>query len=223
MKSFNLTLLFIFITAISLKAQTYQTYVHDIDGKPISLRNYTNVTGSPYLNDTWNKGSIITESGKTFVDIQLKYNIVEDVIYFNSDKNEPKLFVEPVKSFEFDNDGIRKNFSNGFPDVDNFNYSTYYQILYKGAKASLLYKNSKYITEAKAYGSATIEKKFTDNSSYYILRNGSMEKFKPSKKEILALFNDKSNEVNSYLKKSDIDFKNNADLAKVFDFYYSLQ
>lgn len=196
--------------------------MQDITGKPVMLKDYTNVTGFPYLNDNWTKGSVTTMKGKVYNNLFLKYDLVEDVVYFKSDKDESLLFIDPIKSFELDLDNNIESFTNGFLSVDNYTYLSYYQVIFKGDKMTLLIKDKKYISETKPYNSATTERKFIENNTYYIFRNGKMEKFKPSKKDILALFNDKSEQVSSFIKTSNIDFKNNIDLVKVFDFYYSL-
>ena len=49
-----------------------------------------------------------------------------------------------------------------------------------------------------------------------------MKRFKPSKKDFMEIFADKSSEIDIFLKKEKVDFKNNADLVKVFEYYSSL-
>jgi hypothetical protein len=219
MKSFNITVLLIFSIALFAKGQLYQ----DISGRVVILKDYKNVEGFPYLYDNWRDGYAISENGKTFTKLALKYDLVEDNVYFKSDGGEELLFIEPIKSFTIIKDGFSEKFSNGFPSIDNNTSVSYYQIIFKGNGISLLLRNSKYISEIKIYTSASTEKKFNQYNSYYLLKNGMMEKFKPSKNDILKLFSDKSKQVTDFIKSANIDFKNNLDLAKIFDFYYSLK
>ncbi|OAQ38654.1 hypothetical protein A5893_14710 [Pedobacter psychrophilus] len=219
MKKFSITLLFISFIALNLKAQ----YVKDINGKPVMSKDFTNFTGTPYLYDNWTNGSITTEDGKIYTNRALKYDLFEDVLYFKSAKGESMTFLESLRSFELDNSELdnKEVYKNGFPPIDNLTTLSYYKLIYDGTIASLLMKNKKYISESKPYNSSTTEKKFVDIITYYIFRNGKMEKFKPSKKEILTLFSDKSEQINEFIKSSNIDYKNDEDLAKVFDFYYT--
>ncbi|MBK0382009.1 hypothetical protein I5M32_03475 [Pedobacter sp. SD-b] len=219
MKSFNITILFFFIISLNTKAQ----YLQDISGKPLSFKAYTDVIGNPYLYDYWSDGSVVTKGGVTHDKLALKYDIVKDEIYFMADKNIPMAFVDSIKTFVLDKVTGKEIFTNGFPEVDNFDNKSFYQVLFKGSDVLLLFKASKYITETKAYGSATTEKKFNENNSYYLYKDGKMEKFKPSKKEFLQIFKDQGAQVETFLKKENIDFKNNLDLVKVFDFYYALK
>lgn len=86
----------------------------------------------------------------------------------------------------------------------------------------MLIKNYKIIIETKPYNSPTVEKKYEEIKSYYILKDGKINLFKPSRKDILMIFEDKSEKIDSYLKSEKIDFKNNIDLVKVFKYYDSL-
>jgi len=217
MKKFNITVLFIFIITLGLKAQ----YLQDITGKPVFQLSYTDVQGSQFLYDNWSNGSVVTAKGKTYDKVVLKYDNYNDKIYFKSENGELLEFVDDIKSFTLQKDGLEKLYTKGFPEIDKFSLNTYFEVLFKGGNILLLFKPYKYLTETKAYNSATTEKKFVDNYAYYIFKIGKMEKFKPSKKEVLALFSDKSEQVNGFIKSSNIDFKSNTDLAKVFDFYYS--
>ena len=49
-----------------------------------------------------------------------------------------------------------------------------------------------------------------------------MIKFKPSKNDFLQILSSKSNEIDAFIKKEKINFKDNQDLAKVFVYYSTL-
>ncbi len=218
MKRLNLTVFILFI-ALGVRAQLFN---NDISGKAIPNRNETDINGFPFLYENWIKGSVHTENGKYYDKMLLRYDIAEDLIYFKSDNDESLRFVEPVNSFELELP-ITEKFKNGYPQIDNYTSLSYYQVLFKNDKLSLLLKKEKYISEIRPFNSAVTEKKFIENKSYYIFRDGKMEKFKPAKKDLISLFNDKSDLINSFITKSNIDFKVSTDIAKVFDFYYSLK
>ena len=50
-----------------------------------------------------------------------------------------------------------------------------------------------------------------------------MIKFKPSKNDFLEILSSKSSEIDAFIKKEKINFKDNQDLAKVFVYYGTLQ
>ena len=214
MKTFNFTvLLLLFINGVS-KAQ----FLQDIQGRVITEQSYTDVIGSPFLNDAFVNGNVILTNGVKFQSVALKYSSYNDELFFKNPKDESLLsFVVPVKSFEL----LGQMYINGFPAIDNFTENSFYQLI-ANSSVKLLLKNYKTILENKAYNSASTEKKFEDNKIYYVFRDGKMKRFKPSKKDLMETFADKSSEIDVFLKKEKVDFKNNADLVKVFEYYSSL-
>jgi hypothetical protein len=218
MKTFNITILLLFFIIGITNAQ----YIQDIQGKPLMEMSYTDVTGTPYLYDSWTKGSVELENGAVYRDIELKFSVFKDELFFKNTNDETMMaFVLPVKSFLLER-GVQKDlYRNSFPDIDDFNQKTYYQVLFDG-NIKLLFKAYKSLLEIKPYNSATTEKKFSDNSNYYLFIDGTIKRIKPSKKEFLEIFKDKTIEIDSYLKNEKVDFKNNKDLTKLFEYYSSL-
>ncbi|WP_291404134.1 hypothetical protein [Daejeonella sp.] len=206
------------LTALISTSSSGQMYLQDVDGKPFIEKNAIDVIGSPFLNNEFINGKVTLNNGNKYENIPLKYSIFKDELYFKNPKDGSLLsFVVPVKNFEL----LGLKYINGLPAIDNFTDKTFYGLIADG-KMKLLVKNYKTILENKQYNSATIEKKYEDIKSYFILKDGNMQRFKPSKKEFLMIFEDKNLEIDSYLKKEKIDFKNNLDLAKVFEYYFSL-
>ena len=213
----KLSIIFLLTLLISFSASA-QVYLQDIDGKTIMEKNESNIVGSPFFNIAFIEGKVTLTNGKKYENIPLKYNSLNDELYFKNPKDSSLLsFVVPVKEFELSG----TTYISGLPDIDKFTSKSFYGLLADG-KIKLLYKNYKTIFEIKPYNSATTEKRYENNVSYYLLKDGKMSRFKPSKKDFLILSQDKSSEIDAFLKKEKIDFKNNIDLAKVFDYYNKL-
>ncbi len=197
-------------------------YLQDIQGRLIMEITYTDIKGSPFMFGDWVLGTVMLGNGDTYSNVPLKYNIFDEKLYFKNPKNAELLeFVQPVKSFKFielKGSGI---FSKGFPTIDKFNTETFYDVLFDG-KVKLLNKKYKTLLEVKPYNSATAEKSFVDQNEYYLFKDSKIKRIKNSKKDFLEIFSDKSNQVDDFIKKEKIDFKNNDDLVKVFSYYDSL-
>jgi hypothetical protein len=212
MKNLSITLLLALLISFTASAQIY---LQDVDGKTIMEKNETDIIGSPFFNVEYIEGTVTLTNGKIYENIPLKYNSLKDELYFKNPKDGSLLsFIVPVKEFELSG----TTYISGLPAIDKFTNKSYYGLLADG-KIKLLVKNYTSIFEVKPYNSATTEKRYENNVSYYILNDGAMSRFKPSKKDFLILFQDKSSEIDSFLKKEKIDFKNNKDLAKVFGYY----
>ena len=214
MKNFNFTILLLFFIHGVSNAQ----FLQDIQGRVITTQTYTDVIGSPFLNDAFVNGNVVLVNGVKFQNVPLKYSSYNDELFFKNPKDESLLsFVLPVKSFEL----LGLMYINGFPAIDNFTENSFYELI-ANSSVKLLLKNFKTILENKSYNSASVEKKFEDNKIYYVFKAGKMKRFKPSKKDFMETLADKSSEIDVFLKKEKVDFKNNADLAKVFEYYSSL-
>ena len=214
MKTFNFTILLLLLSIGILNAQ----FLQDIQGRVITEQSYTDVIGSPFLNDAFVNGNVVLTNGVKFKSVLLKYSSYNDELFFKNPKDESLLsFVVPVKSFEL----LGQTYVNGFPRIDNFTENSFYELI-ANSSVKLLLKNYKTILENKPYNSASVEKKFEDNKIYYVFKAGKMKRFKPSKKDFMETFADKSSEIDIFLKKEKVDFKNNADLVKVFEYYSSL-
>ena len=221
MKKFNTTLILIFIFTIKLKAQFIQN-LPDIQGNPLSESTYSDVSGTVFLYDSWLKGTVEQGNKLSYKDVELKYSTYKDELFFKNPKDGSMLsFVLPVTAFSLAINGKFDIYRNGFPAIDNFNTNSFYQVIFDGG-IKLLFKSYKTLIEVKPYNSTTTEKKFVDNPVYYVLKDNVMTKFKPSRKDFLELFNSKSNEIDAFIKKEKIDFKQHQDLAKVFVYYSTL-
>lgn len=221
MKIINSTILLLLLFAIRSEAQFIQN-LPDLQGKPLTENTYTDVSGTPFLLNDWVKGVVEQSNKVSYKNVDLKYNTYKDELYFKNPKDGAMLsFSVPVTAFSLEINGKIESFRNAYPAVDNFTSKTYYQVLFDG-EIKLLLKSFKTLVEVKPYNSTTTEKKFIDNSSYYVLNENVMKKFKPSKKDILEIFKSKSTELDTFIKNEKIDFKQNQDLIKVFEYYSSL-
>jgi len=215
------TILVFYLMTFSLKAQFIQN-VSDLQGKPLVESSNSDVSGSPYLLDDWSKGIVEQGNKISYKDVDLKYNLYTDELFFKNPRDGAMLgFVLPVTGFSLAIKDKIEIYRNGFPEIDNFNRKSYYQVLFDGG-IKLLFKNYRTLLEVKPYNSSISEKKLVDNTFYYVFRDNVMTKFKPSRKDFLELFKSKSVEIADFIKNEKIDFKKHDDLTKVFVFYYTL-
>lgn len=215
------TILIFFLFTFSLKAQFIQN-ISDLKGKPLVENLSSDISGSPYLLDDWLKGTVELGNKVSYKDVDLKYNLYKDELFFKNPKDGSMLgFVLPVAGFSLAIKDKLEIYRNGFPDIDNFTRKSYYQVLFDGG-IKLLFKNYRTLLEVKPYNSTTTEKKLVDNTFYYVFRDNVITKFKPSKKDFLEMFKSKSAEIADFIKNEKIDFKKHDDLTKVFVFYNTL-
>jgi len=221
MKKIKITLLLLFIFTIKLNAQYIQNLA-DLQGKPLTESKYSDITGTVFLFDDWLKGSVEQGAKISYKDVDLKYNTYSDELFFKNPKDGAMLsFVLPATAFSLTVNGKIDIYRNGFPEIDNFTTKSYYQVIFDGG-IKLLFKSYKTLSQIKPYNSTITEKKFVDNFAYYVFKDNLMTKFKPSKNAFLEILSSKSSEIDAFIKKEKINFKDNQDLAKVFVYYSTL-
>lgn len=177
----------------------------------------SDVQGTPYLFDDWLPGFVATETGKTYDNLKLKYNIRFNQLIFLNQDNEPLSFREPIKTFTVNN----LNFAKSFPSVDTQTTSSFYQVLADG-KIKLLKYSKKVIEERQTYGANAVEKSYHKMQSYYIFKDGQMIKVRADKKAILAALPDHASQLDAYIKDNKVNLKDDAGMAQVITYYNAL-
>lgn len=214
-------LICISFNAVVVKAQ-FPAYLADVNGKLFMEQSYTDVEGSPYLNDLWLKGAV-KAAGKSYDNMELKYDQVTDVIVFKNPKGEMLNFVDPVDEFKlYVGDGYEMVFRSGFKPSDIGSEKTFYQVLTAG-ETPLIKRTFKKVIEYKEYNSATGTKKFDEIQNYYLVKNGVPKRIKKDKKSVLEVFGDSKTELEAFIKSNNINFKSDPDLIKLTMYYNSLK
>ncbi|MEO6523674.1 MAG: hypothetical protein ABIN91_18465 [Mucilaginibacter sp.] len=192
---------------------------------PVLNHSYTNVEGSPFLTNQWAKGTVKMANGHVYKDMQLKYEQCSDAMFFRKTNDEDLFaFSEQISEVKMDyiqnNIPYQKLYRTGYT-ITGSTEKSFFEVLSDG-RVQLLKKDNKIITESKEYNSSTINKKFEPVTKYYIVIAGNVKPFKKDKKFILANLSDKQTQIENYIKTNDLDLKNDADLAMLFNYYNSI-
>lgn len=219
--------LFLGMYFFTLKTAEAQFLNDQVTGKPITTKSYTDVQGSPYLTDEWAKGIVKLKNGETYKDnLYLKYNLLDDELYFKGKSDETLAFVIGVKEFTINiinKDGILQEnyYKNGFKNIPGYSENTNFEMLAEGA-VTLIKKASIFISEIKEFNSAVTNNKFEQNYKYFILIENSVKQIRNEKNSILKVLSNKQSEIENYIKKSNLKFKTDTDLTQTVKYYNSL-
>lgn len=185
----------------------------------ISIRSQSDnesIIGSPYLNDEWAKGYILSAKGEKFEIESLKYNVYSKNFEF---LKYDKAFTLPdgyiITEFKLNGHFFVRSAFKGGRKTD------FFQVLSSG-KLSLLKRFTCELTETQATeGLIQVDKnKYLMKSEYYIQLDGEIpQKVKVRKDEYLVFMLDKAKEVKAHIKKNKLKSKKEEDLIKIFSFY----
>ncbi|MFD1256538.1 hypothetical protein ACFQ3S_06990 [Mucilaginibacter terrae] len=219
MKAFKFTLLvLILVCTLSAKSQ----FLMDINGRPIVSKNYDNIEGEPYYNTEWLLGNVKLEDGTLYSNLRLKFNQIEDDVYFQGKDKEALYFLKPVSEFTLrivnDNNTKIVYFVRGIKGLPD---NAFCQVLFKG-NTQLIKRVTKVVISVSEYNAAVPVKKIDVNEKYYLISNSTLRRIKPDKKSFIAALSDKQKKIEDYLKVNKTDFKNDEDLAKLITYYNSI-
>jgi hypothetical protein len=186
--------------------------------------NSQNTTGSPYLNEEFESGSLINENAVVASNVYLRYNAVHDEFQIKQSPNERDDRVQAI---------IKA------PEVyvkigdDIFTYVTpgdgvggYYNILFEGKKINLYKKYSKKFVEGqKSVNMMTgnVPNRLVNESAYYIVNNkGEFTELPNSRnRKFQAIAGDKRNDLRKYAGANNLNINREEDLIRLVEYYNS--
>lgn len=217
----KLLLAFFTLSATSVSAQTYYS-VYDAKGQLVTEGKSVDVQGTRYLNEDWLMGSFTLDNGKSYKDIEIKYDELSDKMLIRNKNNETVRLIEQVNDFTIDfpvaETIVKRHFKLGYKNIPGTTDVYYFEILVDG-KTQLLKRSSKAVQEAKDYNSASVNRAFVETIDYYIYRDNSGIDMKKDKKSVLAALGDHQPELDAYIKSNKLNLKSEADLAKLISYY----
>lgn len=209
------TKLFLF-AFILLAGSGRAQFLNDINGRPMFESNYIDTEGSPYFNDNWTGGFVISPKGKRYEYKKLKYDTYKDELEYEHAGALFRLSSE-ISGFELA-DGQGTVFRNGFPAVDRQTKNSFYEVLYDGT-TPFLKRIRTIIQQEKPYNAATTTKRFTTDETFYLLRNGVLVRVKKDKKSILAQLEDQRPLLEKFIKDEDLNLSNTEDIERLLEQY----
>lgn len=221
-------ILFLFVSVFVNAQEVYVKTVEDfyslkmIQGELFGQKmNFGDIKGTPYLNDEFIEGDVVSTSNTKYVGIPLRYNCYSDQMEFKGEDGKP-IAVENsiVKSVIIDGkEFIYSAYSNG-----NKIHRSYFEII-KAGDISLLKKYETRFNEAqpaKAYQDP-VPAMFKETIPQYYFKQGKSEALKITKaKEFLKMLPEHQDKMHKYLKENKLKMNNEDDLIKLFDHYNTL-
>lgn len=194
-------------------------FIEDITGRPFSEKNLSEIQGSPFLLPDWQWGAVKFKNGKFAKDLQLRYNVFKNVLYFQ--RNEAMLeFVQPVQEFILgyikEGDSVALVFRNGYPGIEKNNGDTYYEVLADGTM-QLLKQYQKNLLTYKPYNQAE-KQEFSDKERLFLLRNGSMQPIKKDKESILSALPTHAEKIRQWCEQHKSKLKTEKEIAGLIAF-----
>lgn len=203
-------------------SQSTNFYVeaYNIRGRPFVNPDASNIEGSPLLNLDWGKGTVYFKDGSVAQNVDLKFNLEKNELYFNRD-GELFLFNDPVMSFRmsYSSSAGKKevHFRSGYPLNGRLNKETFYEVLEDGAKFQFLVYRSTYLADSYQYGGQA-KKAFKEIEELYVfdVAFGKMIKIKRTEASLVEALPDLKDKISSAIRNNRLKLKTNEDFARIF-------
>ncbi|HEY2647946.1 MAG TPA: hypothetical protein VGI38_02095 [Puia sp.] len=208
-------------TAITNTLSIYKKQLGDqspiYNGSRYSPTGFIFQSGSPYfISDTFNEGSVVYDD-ILFDSVYLLYEDMRELLVSRNTNYLLQLVNQRVSSFIISGHSFVRLTSDSFKtDVPK---AGYYEILYPG-RSQLLKKTLKNIIEEPSVYENTVIRQIEETENYYIRMGGSYQRVR-SKSELLALMHDHQKEIQKYIKKVKLNFRNNREdlLIRTAEYY----
>lgn len=205
------------------------TEMNIMNPAPLHLRtksaNAYGITGTPYVFEDFKQGNIFYANKLRINGKLLNYDCYNDRWEYSADNSVYLLNSSQIDYFEiFAGQDTTMLFKQVF--VEKLKKQVFLQVLYN--KNSILYKRYfKEFREADYGGAYSQDRRYDeyhDRHSYYLqTADNELQLLKPKKNFALEIMEDKSDELEKYIKKEKPDLKTEDGLVQLIRFYDSLE
>ena len=206
------------LTAKTSVAQLTNKVAIDRAGTNLRVKSSADqsIIGSPYLVDVWAKGNVKFVNSKPAENVDLKLDLLENVLVLKGGDGSENVFNEKISEFTLNIIGKERLFRSGFLDSKNNLISAFFEVLYNG-KTKFLSKEGKMVIESKGYNTNTITKKIENTTEYYISKaNNSVSLVKLNEKVILTYLG--IPDLAKYVKDNELNLKTRDDIIKLLQY-----
>lgn len=188
---------------------------------------YEEVAGHPFIQDSWQSGTIITKTGQTFSDLLLKYEVVNGLVMILHKGDSLYTRSDYVTGFVYFDNNKPVEYKNGLEasaiDLDG---SRYVQVIHEG-EWSLYKETKKELREADFNPVTEMGSRYNyfKETVRYISHSpdGDWSVINPSRRGLTRLFGKKGREVIRFVRDNKLGYNNDDDLARIFGYASGLE
>lgn len=180
--------------------------------------------GSVYFNAEWAAGDITLNNGFVRKNEKIRYNSNNNEVEVLLGKDSVLAVNENILQFSLINvkkDNRTQIFRRNFPAYDGNTLKTFFEVLYDG-KTKILVSHKKVVQLDHTPGNYRTGEKtdhLVSKKKYYMLNEtGKMLDIDNNKKSFLAKFENQKAEIESFVKKNKLSYKEDYDLQQIMAF-----
>lgn len=214
-KSVKLGWLVVCLLLTAEMAQGQAMFLTDVNGQVIRENKYVEVEGSPYLDEAWQEGSVMTLRNKTYKNLKVRYDAYAGELEYQQNGKNYRLGTRDIRGFDLATPtGDTLRFRNGFPATGGSDVFTFYQVLHDGP-TKLLKQPKVVLQEIKQYNQASATRKFAKQDQYFLVApSGTLTRIQKNRKSLLSALPDRKEALEKLIKEKRLDVGEEAGLVE---------
>jgi len=175
---------------------------------------FTLQEGHPFFKSSVFTNADIYFDGMLFLGVPMLYDLIKDQVVILDFHNQYKINLpaNKIQQFILSDHVFVRIVHNNFNEMN----TGFYEELYKG-KTGLFAKRGKEIIEKR--GSNAIDNVVNSTNAYYVMKKDIYYKFK-NERSLLKILSDKKKEIQQYLKKNRVRYKDDPERAMIMAIEY---
>lgn len=184
----------------------------------------TETQGTPYLNPTFLRGEAIINGGATTQPLYLRLDTEKNNVEILRNDEIQILDIDKIEGFRIFTNEEDVIFKNGFKsDEHDIKRRILLRVMYDGITKFVAHHHSSLKEDLPSYGSATQQNAYVSFMNYYIITpDGTFNKVKLNKDEILNVLSDQKQELQKLANSNDWSFDNEDDVQELIAEYDKL-
>jgi len=192
---------------------------------PIFSGNRPVFSGSPYFDENYKYADIFLSKTRKFTSVKTRIDLETQSVQFISEGVEGMLqpgWVKEVSYADTTSDGILfYKFRTGYPPFENKTAQQFYIVMADG-NCSMLRAVEKRVINRKNAITGDVVKDYETYDNFYLFVKGEMKRLKRDREYIMAELADRKVQVDEFVDKNRINFRNTDQVAKLINYYNTL-
>jgi hypothetical protein len=181
--------------------------------------------GDVYLEEEWQLGDLKLKNGMLLEDLWMRYDLMSNYLEIRTEKAVKVLNEDKVASFTLMNEmGSVHTFTNADQYVqDDVELLGVFEVLADGqyklfARPELKIKEPNYVP---AFDVGTMDTKILKDKTYYLAKGNEVLEVKGNQKKLMEFFNEKPEELQEFMKRNRLSFKDPIEASQIVSHYNS--
>jgi hypothetical protein len=208
-----------FFAAVGFTAIAQDATIEDLNVKPMRMPALAEVGGSPFMTPDYQQASVTLGENKSVSNVPVKFNIYSNAIMVQKNGEDLRLETFVYVSYNENVNGQARPvmFGQGYPEIDNHNEKSVYQILSKGPKVHLLKYISQKVEDAPTLGDYSRRELVTVQQLYVYTPGGEIKRIKASKSSVAEALPALSAKIDEVVSSHKLNLKNESAIAELVE------